>query len=150
MTVRILSFCLIITGCLSLMNGLALPVLADPDCQDSVHYPGHQCEAAHARDRHKSYPSLNYSCIINRQECGPQIDSVCGNFEGYQHAAHGICIQTLQTSGNADCTEGGLSTFVPLTYYVTKCMINKGQCVCMYISSTTHPIQYSEVCDCYE
>lgn len=129
------------------MNGIAIPVLADPACDGGDSIEDTVCDPAHAIHRHLAQ-SLNVDCEGDTTTCTPGVGSQCGTLEGYQVAGKGLCVVSLQSSEGNDCTEDVYSTFVALDYYTTECGVKNGACTCLFYHNNSHPTQYSEVCDC--
>ncbi len=147
MIYRLFSFVLLCAGCLSFVNGIAIPVMADPSCNGDDFYQGLECDPAHAIHRHLAQ-SLNVDCFGNASSCTAGAGSQCGTLEGYQVAGKGLCVSKIGTEASDTCTEDAFSTFVAVNYYTTGCGVKNGSCTCLFYPSTIHPTQYSELCDC--
>ncbi len=146
---KVLSLVLVCAGGISLLNGVSPQVMAAVECDGSQEYEGTICDPAHARHNHVVI-GANMSCEDNSSgtDCFPTQESQCGTLEGFQVAARGLCVTTLESSDEFGCEEDTGSTFVPLDYYTSGCQYHEGTCQCMLTLSAIHPTQYSEVCTC--
>jgi len=147
MIYRLLSSVLLCAGCLSFMNGIAIPVMADPACDGGELLVGTECDPAHAIQRHLAQ-FLNVDCFGDSSSCTPGAGSECGSLEGYQFGGKGLCVVTFTTSETSECTEDVFSTFIALNYYTTACGVKDGSCTCLFYHVPAHPTQYTELCDC--
>lgn len=146
---KLFASCLLMTGIFSLLSGIALPAFADLSCRGFELIIGTECDPAHAIHRDVA-ELLNVNCHYIGGQCIPVPGSQCGLVSGYQQAGRGLCVVTLETSGQVACIEDIYSTFIPLQFYTTQCGIENGGCTCMYIRAQGYFTQYAEVCDCSE